>query len=67
MKKKLKLFGQNLTFKCFQGIALAQGWLITSYTNSIGYLTYDHYLVLYGVKGEMLKKIQTSSSTIKKV
>ena len=51
MNKKVKHFGRNLTFKCFEGISLAGGWLITSYTNAIGYLTYDHYFILYGMKG----------------
>lgn len=48
-------------------IALAQGWLIESYTPSVMYMTYDHIMVIYSKEGVFLKKISTTSSKINKI
>ena len=51
MKKSVQIFGSNLSFKTFSEVSLAQGWLITSYTKAFAYLTYDHFLVIFDMKG----------------
>jgi hypothetical protein len=48
-------------------VALAQGWLIESYTPAVIYMTYDFLMLLYNTEGELLKKITTSASKVKRV
>jgi hypothetical protein len=72
-EKKYSFFAQinalsaHLSFKNFEGVSLAQGWLITSFTPAIAYLTFDHYLAIYDKNGTLIKKIHSSSSKVNKV
>ena len=63
----MQILAKNLAFKNFTGISLASGWIVTSFTPALAYLTYDHYLALYDINGTLLRKIQSSSSKINKV
>jgi hypothetical protein len=67
LDKTIRHFSSNMSFKTFEGISLAQGWLLTSHTRAVAYLTFDHHLLLFDIEGIMLKNIHTSSSKINKV
>jgi hypothetical protein len=55
-----------MSYRCWGGISLAQGWLIESYTSAILYMTYDYIMIIYSTEGVLLKKIHTSSSKVNK-
>jgi hypothetical protein len=57
---------KNISYRCWLGISLAQGWLIESYTPSVLYMTYDYNMIIYNLEGDLLKKINTNSSKVKK-
>lgn len=57
----------RLAFKNFEGVSLAQGWIITSFTPCIAYLTFDHFLAIFDKNGTLLKKIHSSSTKINNV
>ena len=57
---------KNISYRCWSGVSLAQGWLIESYTSAILYMTYDYIMIIYTLEGEFLKKIHTNSSKVKK-
>jgi hypothetical protein len=63
----IRALSSNLAFKNFPGVSLAQGWIITSYTPAIAYLTFDHYLIIYDTNGNLLKKILSASTRVNKV
>ena len=57
---------KNISYRCWSGVALAQGWLIEGYISSVIYMTYDYIMIIYTLEGEFLKKIHTNSSKVKK-
>jgi hypothetical protein len=57
---------KNISYRCWDKISLAQGWLIESYTPAVMYMTYDYTMIIYDLSGELLKKISTNSSKVKK-
>jgi hypothetical protein len=63
----IRALSTNLAFKNFLGVSLAQGWIITSYTPCIAYLTFDHFLAIFDTNGVLLKKIHSSSTKINKI
>ena len=67
VRTRMELLAKNLSFKNFTGVSLASGWIITSLTPAVAYLTYDHYLALYDMNGTLLRKIESSSTKINKV
>lgn len=56
----------NMSYRIWPDISLAQGWLIESYTNAVLYMTYDYIMLIYNMEGNLLKKINTSSSKVNK-
>jgi hypothetical protein len=56
---------KNISYRCWQGVSLAQGWLIESYTPAVVYMTYDYIIIIYSLEGDLLKKINTNSSKVK--
>jgi hypothetical protein len=58
---------KNMSYRCWPGISLAQGWLIESYTAAVLYMTYDYIMLIYTLEGDLLKKINTSSSKVNKM
>jgi len=54
---KLEFFSNNLSYKRWTQVALAQGWLITSYVPVLVYLTYDNLLVVFDHDGGFVKKV----------
>lgn len=57
---------KNISYRCWEGIALAQGWLIETYTPAVIYMTYDYNMIIYSLPGEQIKKISTNCSKVKK-
>lgn len=57
---------RNISYRCWTGISLAQGWLIETYTPAVLYMTYDYTMIIYDLAGVLLKKISTSSCKVKK-
>ena len=42
-----KSMSSNVSFKNFDGVSLAQGWIMTTYTPVDAYLTFDHVLAMF--------------------
>jgi len=61
-----KIFN-NISYRCWPNVSLAQGWLIETYTSAVIYMTYDYNMIIYSKEGDLLKKIQTNSSKVDKV
>lgn len=56
-----------MSFKIWENVQLAQGWIITSFTPVIVYLTFDHYLGIFNNEGNLLKKIHVKETKVSKV
>lgn len=57
----------NVSFKNFDGVSLAQGWIMTTYTPADAYLTFDHVLAMFDKEGNLLQNIHSESTKINKV
>ena len=62
-----KTLTASMSFKNFEGVSLAQGWIMTSYTPAQAFLTFDHILALFDKEGSLLQSISSESTKINKV
>lgn len=65
-KEEMARLMKSISYRCWEKISLAQGWLIESYAPAVLYMTYDYSMIIYSLGGDLLKKISTNSSKVKK-
>ena len=66
-QEELSKILRTISYRCWNGVALAQGWLIQSYTPAVIYMTYDFLMIIYNAEGQILKKITTSATKVKRI